>query len=110
MLELQQRFRSKLYIVFMEKVNGIVLGGNDDERLQTFDWVTLYTYGTGPERMCESKLMRHPKIKKNNVMGNFDEVTGENKQADNPHWLRTPIVLKYLKLFLPRQKNKANQK
>ena len=43
-------------------------------------------------------------------MGNFDEVTGENKQADNPHWLRTSIVLKYLKLFLPRQKNKANQK
>lgn len=54
--------------------------------------------------------MRHPKIKKNNVMRNFDEVTGENKQADNPRWPRTPIVLKYLKLFLPRQKNKANQK
>lgn len=48
----QQRFKRELHNVFMEKINRIVLSGNDDERIQTFDRVIPYRYGTAPGRMC----------------------------------------------------------
>ena len=31
----------------------IALGSNDNKRLQTFDRVTRYTYGTNAESMCK---------------------------------------------------------
>ena len=42
----QQRFRSDHYRVYAEEVNKIALSSNDDKRLQTFDKVTTFPYGT----------------------------------------------------------------
>ena len=41
-LESQQRFKSEAHYVCIEEINKIVLGNNDDKRLQTFDRITTY--------------------------------------------------------------------
>ena len=48
----QQRFRSDHYRVCTEKVNKMALSSNDDERIQTFDKVTTFPYGTNVSKMC----------------------------------------------------------
>ena len=45
-LKLQQRFKSVKHDVYTEEVNKIALSSNDDKRLQTFDRITSYPYGT----------------------------------------------------------------
>ena len=42
----QLRFKSDHHSVYTEEVNKITLSSDDDKRLQTFDRVTTYTYGT----------------------------------------------------------------
>ena len=42
----QQRFRSYHHKMFTEEVNKIALSSNDDKRIQKFDKVTTYPYGT----------------------------------------------------------------
>ena len=42
----QQRFKSYNNDVYTEEVNKIALSANDDKRLQTFDKITTYPYGT----------------------------------------------------------------
>ena len=42
----QQRFKSYHHNVYIEEVNKIALSSNDDKRLQTFDRITTYPYGT----------------------------------------------------------------
>ena len=56
-LQSQLRFKSDLYDVYTEKVNKIALSSNDDERLQTFDRLTTYRYGTNAFKVCESEMM-----------------------------------------------------
>ena len=46
MLRIQQRFKSDCHRVCIEEVNKIALSSNDDKRLQTFDRITTYPYGT----------------------------------------------------------------
>ena len=48
----QERFKSYYHDVYTEEVNKIALCSNDDKRLQTFDRVTTYPYGTN-EMMIE---------------------------------------------------------
>ena len=38
------------------EVNTIALRSNDDKRLQTFDRVTKYPYGTNAFKVCESEF------------------------------------------------------
>ena len=45
-LKSQQRFKSDHHRVYTEEVNKIALSSNDDKRIQTFDKVTTYPYGT----------------------------------------------------------------
>ena len=40
-----------------EEVNKIVLSSNDDKRLQTFDIITTYPYGTNALKVCESEML-----------------------------------------------------
>ena len=40
------RLKGYYHVMHTEKVNKIVLSSNDDKRLQSFDWVITYTYGT----------------------------------------------------------------
>ena len=60
----QQRFRCDHHKVYTEEINKIALSSNDDERIQTFDRVTTYSYGTNVFKVCENQML----FKKNKVM------------------------------------------
>ena len=51
----QQRFRSYNHKVYTEEVNKIALSSNDDKRIQTFDRITTYPYGTNAFKVCENE-------------------------------------------------------
>ena len=53
----QQRFKSCNHDVYTEEVNMIALSSNDDKRLQTFDRITTYRYGTHAFKVCESEML-----------------------------------------------------
>ena len=53
----QQRFKSYNHDVYTEEVNKIALRSNDDKRLQTFDSITTYPYGTNDVKVCESEML-----------------------------------------------------
>ena len=44
--------------MYPEEVNKIAISSNDDKRLQTFDRVTTYPYGTNAYKACESEMMQ----------------------------------------------------
>ena len=56
-LKSQQRFKSSHHKVYTEEVNKIGLSSNDDKRLQTFDKITTYQYGTNAFKVCESEML-----------------------------------------------------
>ena len=53
----QLRFKSDHHNVYTEEVNKIALNSNDDKRLQTFDRVTTYPYGTNAFKVCENEML-----------------------------------------------------
>ena len=53
----QQRFRSDHHRVYTEEVNKIALSSNDDQKIQTFDKVTTFSYGTNVFKVCESEMI-----------------------------------------------------
>ena len=62
----QQRFRTDHHKVYTEEVNKIALSSNDDKRIQTFDKLTTYPYGTNAFMVCKNKmLLKKIKKKKN---------------------------------------------
>ena len=56
-LKSQLRFKSDHHNVYTKEVNKIVLSSNDDKRLQTFDRVATYPYGTNAFKVYESKMV-----------------------------------------------------
>ena len=56
-LKSKQRFKNDHHKVYMKEVNKITLSSNDDKRLQAFDKITTYPYGTNAVRVCESEMM-----------------------------------------------------
>ena len=55
-LKSQLRFKSDHHNVYTEELNKIALNSND-KRLQTFDRVTTYPYGTNASKVCESEML-----------------------------------------------------
>ena len=53
----QQRFKSYNHDIYREEVNKTALSSNDDKRLQTFDGITTYPYGTNVLKICESEML-----------------------------------------------------
>ena len=53
-LKSQQRFKSDRYKVYTEESNKIALSSDDDKRLQTFDGIETYPYGTNAFKVYES--------------------------------------------------------
>ena len=62
-LKSQQRFKSQRYDVYTEEINKIALSSNDDKRLQTFDRITSYRYGTSTGKVCKTELLNKLNIK-----------------------------------------------
>ena len=56
-LKSQERFKNDHFDVYTEQINKIALSSNDDKRLQTFDKITKYPYGTHDFKVCESEMM-----------------------------------------------------
>ena len=55
-LRSQQRFRSDHHRVYTEEVNKISLSSNDD-KIQTYDKITTYPYGTNIFKICENEML-----------------------------------------------------
>ena len=53
----QLRFKSDHHNVYTGEVNKITLSSNNNKRLQTFDRITTYPYGTNAFKVCESEMM-----------------------------------------------------
>ena len=53
----QQRFRSDHHRGNTEEVNKIALSSNDDKRMQTYDKITAYPYGTNVFKVCEKEML-----------------------------------------------------
>ena len=53
----QERFKSYNHDVYTKEVNKIALSSNDDKRIQTFDRITTYPYGTNALKVCESEML-----------------------------------------------------
>ena len=53
----QQRFRSDHHKLYTEEVKKIALSSNDDKRIQTFDKVTTYPYGTNVFKVYENEML-----------------------------------------------------
>ena len=53
----QQRFGSNHHRVYIEEVDKIALSSNDDKRIQTYDRVTTFLYGTNVFQVCENEML-----------------------------------------------------
>ena len=53
----QQRFKSYNHDVYTEEVHKIALSSNDDKRVQTFDGITTYPYGTNVFKVDENEML-----------------------------------------------------
>ena len=56
-LKSQQILKSDSHNVYTEQINKISLRSNDDNRLQTFDKILTYPYGTNAFKVCESEMI-----------------------------------------------------
>ena len=50
----QERFNSYYHVMYTEEVNKVALSSNDDKRLQIFDRITTYPYGTNKRLIKQS--------------------------------------------------------
>ena len=62
-LKSQQRFKSERHDACTKEVNKIALSSNDDKRLQAFDRITAYPYGTSAGKVCKTELLSKVNIK-----------------------------------------------
>ena len=58
----QHRFRSDNHKMYTEEVNNIALSSNDDKRIQIFDKVTTYPYGTNVFAVCKNEMLLKNKV------------------------------------------------
>ena len=63
--ESQQRFKSDYHKVYPEEVNKIALSNNDDKRLQIFDGIETYPFGTTDEMLKGEEVCKIKNVKVN---------------------------------------------
>ena len=56
-LKSQQRFKSETHNVYTEGVSKIALSSNNNKKLQTYDRITPYPYGTSVGKACKTELL-----------------------------------------------------
>ena len=99
----QVRFKSDCHDIYTEKINKIALSSNDDKRIQTFDKISTYPYGTSVFKVCE------------NEMKNIRDAK-ETLEKNDELYVTSSIFLNYMKrkcaiemkrhLKLPKKRNK----
>ena len=72
--------------MYTEEVNKVPLRNNDDKRLQAFDGIEIYPYGTNVFKVCESEMLIVILILWNIKMINFDDYANENKTKHYKNW------------------------
>ena len=60
-MQTQMRFKSDHHDMYTEEINKIALNYTDDKKLQTFDGITTYPYGTNAFKVCESEILTKEK-------------------------------------------------
>ena len=75
----QQRFRSDHHRIYTEEVNKIALSGNADKRIQTYDKITTYPYGTNIFKTCENEMLLKNKV--NEGLNNKSQVPKNKSQV-----------------------------
>ena len=60
-MQAQMGFKSDHHDMYTEEVNKIALNYTDDKRLQTFDGITTYPYGSNAFKVCESEMLTKKK-------------------------------------------------
>ena len=53
----QQRFKNDYHTINTVNNNKIALNNYDDKRLQTFDGITTYQYGTNAFKVCKLEML-----------------------------------------------------
>ena len=53
----QQRFKSDYNNVYTDQINKIALSSNDDKRLQLYNKITTYPYGTNTFKVCKYEML-----------------------------------------------------
>ena len=81
-IESQQRFRSDRYRVYTEEINKIALSSNVNERLQTFDKVTTFPYGTNVFKVCEGEMLSKNKLSDPNEDKNTAKTKTKTEDKD----------------------------
>ena len=56
-LKSQQRFKSEAHNVYTEEVSKIALSSYDDQRLQTYNRIPSYPYGTSAGKVCKTEML-----------------------------------------------------
>ena len=82
-LRSQQRFKSGHHRVYTEEVNKIALSSNDDKRIQKYDKITTYPYGTNIFKICENEIKYMLQRKNNDLQSLRDKslILRNNTQA-----------------------------
>ena len=75
----QQRFKSNHHNVCTEEVNKIALSSNDDKRIQTFEKIATFPYGTNIFKMCENEMLLKNKF--NEGLNNKSQVPKNKSQV-----------------------------
>ena len=65
----QLTFKSDCHNVYTNEINKIALSSNDDKRLQAFDRINTYPYGTNAFKVCESEML--VKIRSEQIAGYY---------------------------------------
>ena len=78
-LRSQQRFRIDHHRIHTEEVKKIALSSNDDKRIQIFDKIATYSYGTNIFNICENEMLLKNKF--GNRLNNEAQVPKNNSQV-----------------------------
>ena len=85
LIKSQQRLRSDHHKVYTEEVYNISLSSNDDKRIQKFDKVTTYPYGTNIFKVCENEMLLKNKSRvvrsKSQILRNKSRILRSESQA-----------------------------
>ena len=84
--------------MYTKEVNKIALSSNDDKRIQTFDKVNTYPYGTNAFMVCRKEML----LKKNrSEMDDYSSILKKHSKSDiGKH--RDNIFQSKNKLSMPR--------